>query len=62
MFPGERLMFKALPEAVLEIHTGAMASSILSDKVSCYVLRVIEEVSFNLEQVIPEKQYAVCTS
>jgi Domain of unknown function (DUF1830) len=62
LFPGQRLMFKAPPEAILEIHTGAVASAILSDKISCYVLRVIEEVSSNLEQLIPEKQYALCAS
>jgi Domain of unknown function (DUF1830) len=61
MFPGQRLMFEARPEAVLEIHTGAVARAILLDKISCYALRVIEEVSSDLEQVIPEKRYAVCT-
>jgi Domain of unknown function (DUF1830) len=56
VFPGQRMMFEALPEAVLEIHTGAVASSILSDKISCYVLRVIEEVSADTELVTsPER-------
>jgi hypothetical protein len=44
IFPGQRLMFEAPAEAVLEIHTGMVASAILSDKIPCYVLRVIEEV------------------
>ena len=35
VFPGQRLMFEALPEALLEIHTGMMASSVLSDTVPC---------------------------
>jgi Domain of unknown function (DUF1830) len=60
MFPGQRLMFEARPEAVLEIHTGAVAGAILSDKIPCYVLRVIEEVVADIELVIPEKRYAVC--
>jgi Domain of unknown function (DUF1830) len=60
IFPGQRLMFEAPPEAVLEIHTGAVVGAILSDKIPCYVLRVIEEVVADFELVIPEKQYAVC--
>lgn len=59
MFPGQRLMFEAAAEAVLEIHTGAVASAILSDKIPCYVLRVIEEVSSEFELVITEERCAV---
>ena len=59
MFPGQRMMFEATAEAVLEIHTGAVASAILSDKIPCYVLRVIEEVSSEFDGVIPEAKYAV---
>ena len=40
VFPGQRLVFEALPEALLEIHTGMMASSILSDTIPCQRLRV----------------------
>ena len=60
MFPGQRLMFEAWPEAVLEIHTGIVANAILSDKIPCYVMRVIEEVVHDIELVIPEERYAVC--
>jgi hypothetical protein len=35
VFPGQRLVFEALPEALLEIHTGMMASAILSDTIPC---------------------------
>jgi hypothetical protein len=42
VFPGQRLVFEAFPEAVLEIHTGMMASAILSDKISCLRLRISE--------------------
>ncbi|MEG3918727.1 DUF1830 domain-containing protein [Microcoleus sp. POL10_C6] len=59
MFPGQRLMFEAAAEAVLEIHTGTVASAILSDKIPCYVLRVIEEVSSEFELVMTEKQLVV---
>lgn len=45
VFPGQRLVFEALPEAALEIHCGMMASAILSDTLLCESLRVIEEDS-----------------
>jgi hypothetical protein len=34
-FPGQRLIFETFSAAHLEIHTGMMASSILSDKIPC---------------------------
>ena len=40
VFPGQRLVFEAPSQAVLEIHTGMMASSILSDKIPCQQLTV----------------------
>jgi hypothetical protein len=43
VFPGQRLVFEALPEALLEIHTGMMASAILSDTIPCYRIRVKED-------------------
>jgi hypothetical protein len=42
VFPGQRLVFEAVPEAVLEIHTGMMASAILSDQIPCSRLIVKE--------------------
>ncbi len=42
VFPGQRLVFEALPEAQLEIHSGMMASAILSDKIPCDRLCVDE--------------------
>lgn len=35
VFPGQRLFFEALPQAQLEIHTGMIATAILSDKIPC---------------------------
>ena len=43
VFPGQRLVFEALPEGILEIHTGMMASAILSDKIPCAKLKVDED-------------------
>ncbi|MBW4579491.1 MAG: DUF1830 domain-containing protein [Tildeniella nuda ZEHNDER 1965/U140] len=45
VFPGQRLVFEALPEAHLEIHCGMMASAILSDTIPCDRLNIQEELS-----------------
>lgn len=43
VFPGQRLVFEGFPEALLEIHTGMMASAILSDKIPCHRLAIRQE-------------------
>ena len=43
VFPGQRLVFEANIEAILEIHTGMMASAILSDTIPCEKLRLDKE-------------------
>lgn len=40
VFPGQRLVFEAPEIAQLEIHTGMMASAILSDKIPCVRLAI----------------------
>ena len=35
VFPQQRMVFEAVPEALLEIHCGMMASAILSDTIPC---------------------------
>jgi len=40
VFPGQRLLFEALPEAELEVHAGMTVGSILADKISCACLQV----------------------
>ena len=42
VFPGQRLVFEAVMAASLEIHTGMMASSILSDTIPCERLQINE--------------------
>jgi hypothetical protein len=42
VFPGQRLWFKALPDAYLEIHTNTMVSGILSDRIRCNCLQINE--------------------
>jgi hypothetical protein len=43
VFPGQRLLFEALPEGQLEIHTGMMASSILSDTIPCVQIQITDD-------------------
>ncbi len=40
VFPGQRLLFEAVSTAKLEIHTGMMASAILSDTIDCQGLAI----------------------
>ncbi|OCQ91304.1 hypothetical protein BCD64_25195 [Nostoc sp. MBR 210] len=51
VFPGQRLVFEAPIEAHMEIHTGMMASAILSDTIPCDRLALQEPTSsdFNTE-------------
>lgn len=39
-FPGQRLMFESFSEALLEVHSGMMASAILSDTIPCESLKI----------------------
>lgn len=56
VFPGQRLLFEALPAAQLEIHTGMMASAILSDKIPCAQLCVEADVSPAFEPANEQRQ------
>jgi hypothetical protein len=42
VFPGQRLVFEAVKDAHLEVHTGMMASAILSDTIPCERLAIQE--------------------
>jgi Domain of unknown function (DUF1830) len=55
VFPGQRLVFEAMPQALLEIHTGMMASAILSDTIPCERLCIKEglENTLNSELLSP---------
>ncbi|MEQ8963069.1 MAG: DUF1830 domain-containing protein, partial [Coleofasciculus sp. C2-GNP5-27] len=56
VFPGQRLVFEAFPHALLEIHTGMMASAILSDTIPCTRLRVAQDghsASSDAKDVVP---------
>ena len=49
VFPGQRLVFEAPKEAHLEIHTGMMASAILSDNIPCDRLAINEPSTSEFE-------------
>jgi hypothetical protein len=51
VFPGQRLILEAVPEALLEIHTGMMATAILSDKIPCSRLAVDENGNYYAKAV-----------
>ena len=40
VFPGQRLVFEAVSRGILEIHSGMMASAILSDSIPCHRLAI----------------------
>ena len=52
VFPGQRLVFEALPEALLEVHTGMMASAILSDTIPCERLCINDSYDEDTEDLI----------
>ncbi|MDF5725675.1 MAG: DUF1830 domain-containing protein [Rhizonema sp. PD37] len=52
VFPGVRLLFEALPEASLEIHTNTTISTIFADNIPCSQLQVAKCGSVVLEPLI----------
>ena len=51
IFPGQALKFEAPPEAVLEVRTGAFATAIVSDRISCSSLKVVTQPSSLNERI-----------
>ncbi|MBE9051132.1 DUF1830 domain-containing protein [Nostocales cyanobacterium LEGE 11386] len=53
VFPGQRLVFEAPQASQMEIHTGMMASAILSDTIPCDRLAINEPSSseFNTDSI-----------
>ena len=45
VFPGQRLVFETFSQALLEIHSGMMASAILSDTIPCERLCLQEKAN-----------------
>lgn len=56
VFPGQRLVFEAVADALLEIHTGMMASAILSDKIPCDRLCIHEGTTPSLSLAEQQQQ------
>lgn len=44
VFPGQHLVFQAVSDAVLGIHTSEMATTILADRIPCTQLRYAEVI------------------
>ncbi|MFN6515706.1 MAG: DUF1830 domain-containing protein [Nostoc sp. CreGUA01] len=49
VFPGQRLVFEAPRKAQIEIHTGMMASAILSDTIPCDRLMLDDPSNYELD-------------
>ncbi|MHC5613340.1 MAG: DUF1830 domain-containing protein [Nostoc sp.] len=49
VFPGQRLIFEAPRKGQMEIHTGMMASAILSDKIPCDRLMLPEPDTYEFD-------------
>lgn len=45
VFPQQHLLFEALPDAQLEIHTSEIATAIVTDKIKCELLQIHEAVA-----------------
>jgi hypothetical protein len=62
IFPGQRLVFEALPQAQLEIHSGAMASAILADIIPCDRLRIEAALEEELGMGASQEQASLATA
>jgi hypothetical protein len=62
VFPGQHLIFETCIDAHLEIHTGMMASSIISDVIPCSELQVKVGDSSPLPNWLPLKPIAETVS
>jgi hypothetical protein len=56
VFPGQRLLFEAMPAGQLEIHTGMMASSILSDTIPCTQIQITDDDAMDSSYAPREEQ------
>jgi hypothetical protein len=57
VFPGQRLLFEAMPAGQLEIHTGMMASSILSDTIPCTQIQITDDDAMDSAYAPKEEQH-----
>ncbi len=63
VFPGQRLVFEALPQAQMEIHCGMMASAILADTIPCDRLRIETELEADLAiETLPSASESLTTA
>ncbi|WP_068814660.1 DUF1830 domain-containing protein [Phormidesmis priestleyi] len=50
IFPGQRLLFEAPPDALLEIHIHRAAATSLLAQISCLQLRVYEKIAASADR------------
>lgn len=55
VFPGQRLVFESEPQGILEIHSGMMASAILSDTIPCSKLALQAISTTNIREEVKEE-------
>jgi Domain of unknown function (DUF1830) len=51
VFAGDRILFLAIPQAMLEVHTYMDNTSILQETIPCQDLRIVDKVGSVLAQV-----------
>lgn len=44
LFPGQKAFFETVPEAVLEVSSGEMATAVVRDRIPCLRLRAAEPI------------------
>lgn len=60
VFPGQRVFFETVPEAVLEVSTGKMMTAVVSDRIPCLRLRAAEPIQRSVKSTgnSTKKRYA----
>lgn len=61
VFPGQRLVFEAPRKGQVEIHTGMMASAILSDKIPCDRLMLDEPSTYEFDTDSSDEKELIST-
>lgn len=55
VFPGQRLLFEALPEAFIEIYTANLTAKVITKKIHCAAIQVDEGLNLFLENMPLER-------
>ena len=55
VFPGQRLIFETVPEAVLEVRTGTTPTTLIADRIPCLRLRAASHVTPLHQQILHQQ-------